>query len=156
MPNYVTHSIVNIGLASPLSIIAYKGILENRVTLESAACFFVGYTLSTFVLSPDLDLATSQIAKNWGRLKFLSWGYSKVFHHGQFSHRPVLGTLSRYVYVFLILFILAWMVSVGGFSLPLDFLKSNGDWVGWAFFGSCCADIVHWFLDITTTYHKKK
>jgi len=62
-----------------------------------------GVFLGTLLFSPDLD-TKSKPYKRWGVLKIIWWPYQKfVKHRSALSHSPILGTLGRLGYLFLVL-----------------------------------------------------
>ncbi|MFN3975713.1 MAG: DUF2227 family putative metal-binding protein [Aquificaceae bacterium] len=74
--------------------------------------FTLGYVLGTFFLSPDLDLPQSKPSKRWRKLKLVWRPYQSFSKHRGFSHIPLLGTLLRLSYLFLV-FILLYFVLLG-------------------------------------------
>jgi uncharacterized metal-binding protein len=64
-----------------------------------ALVFSCAYLFSALLLSPDLDLARSDPHNRWGLLRICWIPYAKLFRHRGLSHNPLLGPLSRLVYL---------------------------------------------------------
>ena len=64
-----------------------------------ALIFVLAYLFSSLLLSPDLDLARSDPHNRWGLLRHCWKPYAKLFRHRGLSHNPLLGPLSRLVYL---------------------------------------------------------
>lgn len=67
-----------------------------------------GCAVSTLFLSPDIDLKQSISSRSWGIFRFLWIPYHRVFRHRGLSHWPIIGTLSRIVYLFVFFEILSY------------------------------------------------
>ncbi len=74
---------------------------------EYGIVFVVAYLFGTFLLSPDMDLNTSEPMKNWGVLRLLWDPYARVFKHRGLSHMPIVGTLTRVVYILIVVYALS-------------------------------------------------
>jgi uncharacterized metal-binding protein len=64
--------------------------------------FTSGYLVGTFFLSPDNDLYHSIPNKRWKFLKFIWKPYVKLFSHRGLSHMPILGIISKLLYIFIV------------------------------------------------------
>lgn len=62
-----------------------------------------GYAIGGWFLSPDLDLRQSRPSKRWLFLSPLWEPYRKLSGHRGFSHVPLIGTVSRFLYLALLL-----------------------------------------------------
>lgn len=146
MPNFKTHTLTNVGVSLPL--FGYLFVNNQDVLLPLA----LGYGLSTLIISPDLDLYTSKVSRNWGLFRPLIWGYSKMFHHGQFSHKPILGTLTRYLYVIFIILVVTGVLAIWYETLLVwRYVTELWSFFIFMFVGSCIADLIHEFLDFIIT-----
>jgi uncharacterized metal-binding protein len=150
MPNFPVHATVNVlALSGIIGASVYFGIDAKQLSP-----FSVGFLLSTVVLSPDLDLYTSRISRNWGPLRFLIFPYSLIFHHGQHSHVPLVGTATRYLYLtgvmLLLVLLLSNLTNVSDYDI-ISKLWNNRLMVGYVFLGSVIADLVHKTLDFFIT-----
>ena len=88
---------------------------------EYLLLFSVSFFAGTVLLSPDLDLPDSDPAKSWGILRVIWRPYARVFKHRGLSHAPVLGTLTRVMYLCGVLYIAATVArSLVGFELPVS------------------------------------
>ena len=96
--------------------------------------------LSGVFLTPDLDLAES---------RFGIWTlYGKLFKHRGISHVPVIGTLTRLVYILWIPLLIMVIYRVS-FDVPWNT-------VGLLFIGLCIADTLHVTLDKIVTAYKTR
>jgi uncharacterized metal-binding protein len=68
-------------------------------TFEFVLLFILSFLGGTYLLSPDLDLSDSDPARNWGIVHVIWRPYSRIFRHRGLSHTPVIGTLTRIVYL---------------------------------------------------------
>lgn len=146
-------------------------ILAGSFLLTGAGEPAIG-ALIGILISPDLDVdngftADTYIRNQFGRaLEFVWdivwWPYRKLFKHGSFaSHFPIVGTLGRLVYLFVVgllvpYFILS-LVIPGAWSVAAEL---NWWWERISahprlFIGLAGADLIHWALDVSTTEHKQ-
>jgi len=159
MALHKTHELFNLFLLPPLLI-----LVPEQYRPE----FAVGYLLSTFILSPDIDLYFSKPSSRWGVLRFLwlpFWIFSK---HRGITHIPFLGTFIKLFYlclVFLFLyFSLLGLITLFGFEGkflisfdPFRFLEElfGKESTFWFFLGVLAADLLHLFLDWGTSFIKR-
>ncbi len=92
----------------PLALFVFYFFRPN--ILESAV-FGSSYIFSSLLLSPDLDLASSQTLKRWGPMRVFWFPYQKIFRHRGLSHNLILGPATRIAYLLFILILLAWVVN---------------------------------------------
>lgn len=127
--------------------------------------FAVGYAISTIFLSPDIDLKHSHPTKRWKILKYFWRPYQKMFKHRGLSHMPFVGTITRYLYLGILFFII-YALSFHAFkslihkNIPIKdidiYLKHiPKEDIIWFIMGSIIADIVHIFWDIVFSILKK-
>ena len=64
-----------------------------------ALVFSATYLFSALLLSPDLDSARSDPYNRWGYLRVCWTPYAKLFRHHGLSHNPLVGPLSRLLYL---------------------------------------------------------
>ncbi len=74
--------------------------------------FTAGYLVGTFFLSPDNDLYHSIPNKRWKFLKFIWKPYVKLFSHRGLSHMPILGIISKLLYIFIITVVFVLILEV--------------------------------------------
>lgn len=114
---------------------------------EYGAIFVVAYLFGTFLLSPDMDLNTSDPMKNWGLLRLLWRPYANVFKHRGISHMPILGTLTRVIYIVLLVYVVFAVANALfdlRWALSLQNLKDvDRVAVVWGLCGLCLPDIFH-------------
>ena len=149
MPNFRTHTSANL-----FALIAADGLLlYNGIDFTTVGQITLGGVLSTFLLSPDLDLSNSTSSADWGILEILFLPYSKSFHHRGISHMPVVGTLTRYLYIVLLLVLVGLVINiVWGVNFSFDPEGILGA-IGYIFIGSVFVDSVHYLLDMTLHGH---
>lgn len=119
--------------------------------VEYGGVFVVAYFFGTFLLSPDMDLNTSDPMKNWGVLRLLWRPYAQLFKHRGFSHVPILGTLTRIVYIVLLVYVLCAVANAlfdMGWELSIDNLKDiDKKSVLCGLCGLCLPDLFHIVAD---------
>ncbi len=96
---------------------------------ESFSGFFAGYMIGTFFLSPDNDIFHSKPNKRWKFLRFIWKPYTKIFSHRGLSHIPVLGMITKLLYLSLVFLLLIVLIIVTVFLLnnylKVEFLDVN-------------------------------
>lgn len=128
-----------------------SGRFGNDRLLERCAAFTVSYLFGTFLLSPDLDLKENASSRNWGLLRLFWRPYSALFKHRGLSHTPVVGTLTRILY----LAVLAYVVAAAANTLLdwkirmsfRDLRSTNWDVVLIVRAGVCAPDLLHVLTD---------
>ena len=108
---YRQHCIANLSVGTLLSVSLGAWDLGFKFQMIFAGAFLV----STFFLSPDLDLFHSAPNRNWKFLRIVWWPYSKLFRHRGWSHMPGIGACTRIAYL------LAWVCL--GFAIYDLFLE---------------------------------
>ncbi len=155
-----THELINISVL-PFFIFL---IPENFILP-----FFSGYIFGTFFMSPDIDIPQSRASRRWRMLRCLWYPYQALFKHRGISHIPVIGTLTRLLYIiFLVTFLYFVIIGILGFidknlSLMIasvdifgimnEILRSEGAmyFIG----GIIVADIVHIITDFISSLLKR-
>lgn len=114
MPSGRIHNAVNslayVGLAGLATAAAAEGWLQLEA--GTALAFSLAYFAGTFLLSPDLDLAESNVASKraWGPLGFLWVPYGYLMRHRGLSHSWLVGPLTRLAYLGLLLAAPLWLL----------------------------------------------
>lgn len=125
--------------------------LGRDEVFEYWVVFVVAYLFGTFLLSPDMDLHTSDPMKNWGVLRLLWRPYSAVFKHRGLSHMPIVGTLTRVVYILLVVYCLLVLANMSfdlGWKISgRDLKEIDRNTVVWGLCGLCLPDIFHIVAD---------
>ena len=117
MPSGIAHRrIAALALIVILAVVArhYEDLVSHLgvdPVFEYTFLFCLGILTGTYLLSPDLDLAGSDPAKSWGIVQAIWLPYAKLFRHRGISHVPVLGTLSRLIYLAIIVG-LVWLAAL--------------------------------------------
>ncbi|MBF0297823.1 MAG: DUF2227 family putative metal-binding protein [Oligoflexia bacterium] len=159
MPKTKTHIKINITLAMPLGVAILFFATKSNITIISI--FLLSLLYNTFVLNPDLDLARYiKPLSLRGFLYFPFIPYSWLFRHRGLSHSLILGTITRVIYILLLIFfgLYLWNVfnyaSIGIREISsiylkhlLWFIKSNKDLLLTVFASFFYGDLWHIVLD---------
>ncbi|MBI3537633.1 MAG: DUF2227 family putative metal-binding protein [Chloroflexi bacterium] len=139
MPGFWGHTITN--SIALVGVTAYMA--AERWSVPDIAAVDAGILLSTFVLSPDMDLFTSKPMEEWGWLRFFWWPYARIVKHRDRLHTPILGTTARWIYLIAVITVLI---------LPILFLlRQIGLQVNFSFNGSR-EDVVYYFLYVVDIF----
>lgn len=138
IPSGKTHNIINLSAGALLIV---PGMILNPMQVENY-CVAGGIALSTFLLSPDLDMDGTEPDKGWGILEKIWNPYSKLFRHRGISHMPIIGTLTRLVYLAVVPFIFS--VILGNLD-RWGFVQSRYFW--WIVAGIVTGDNLHILSD---------
>jgi uncharacterized metal-binding protein len=142
MPAYRTHVTLNLFLGLPLTLAAIKyTVLTTPIdTISFVAAFIYG----TFFLHPDLDLARqTRLFSLKGLLTLPFRPYSYLFHHRGISHMPLIGTLTRVLWLIVFFGIL---FSCFDWAYP-DIIPWDAPYVWFGLAGLTVADLFHVLLD---------
>lgn len=159
MPGFVGHTTANgFVLVGATAVMWSQGW-----SIPDIAAVDAGIALSTFVLSPDMDLFTSKSMDDWGILGIFWWPYAKLVKHRDRLHTPLLGTLVRWLYLLVVLTIIIAPIVIilrrVGFRMTFQGDTEDIAWyLGYlldAFIGANLADAMHFILDISTTGLKR-
>lgn len=153
-------------------ILAVALILQGLLMLDFGGVYRAIGSLLGIVATPDWDVDAGMIMDKTIRNKmgwfaeylwdgFLYW-YRKSLKHGSpLSHFPVVGTMGRILYSFLLIIIIPHAVVYIIFSPSWDFMFV----ISWYWkqimerenitYGLMASDFIHWGLDIATTEHKE-
>ena len=131
MPSGKAHEAINMtffaGLAMGYVYARAHGIsapVEQVLSPQTLSLFSISYLVGTFLVTPDLDLATQSIRakSHWGGLGFLWIPYGAIFSHRGSSHSWFIGPLTRLIYMTMIALSIS---SVLGFILPFMGYRVN-------------------------------
>ena len=101
-------------------------LATRSIRAEALVAFVIGYGFSMLFLSPDLDLARSRASRRWGIGRVLWWPYAALFKHRGKSHHPILGSLTRILYLLLLLCLIgAAVVTLLGAQISLALPKPD-------------------------------
>lgn len=112
MPSYTNHLIANFAAALAILLLYQKTPFLTDTQLGAA---LFGYFLGTIVLNPDLDSAKSKPAQKCG---IICKPYTMMSKHRGISHHWLWGTVTRILYVLVIIGLLTGMVFVLKLPLP--------------------------------------
>ena len=148
MPNYRTHSLTNLFLILPFATWGAYRLFEPAQ--EEGATFIGCFIYATLFMSPDVDLAhQNKLFSLKGLLTLPFRLYALLFSHRGLSHMPIVGTLTRLIYLSvlsLIIYVLVYQ-TIPSFSTLLELIKSHKALILWGLFGAFLADIAHETLD---------
>jgi uncharacterized metal-binding protein len=125
-------------------VAAVGGVAAAYTNTPVEGLAFAGGALLGLFVNPDLDQqAISRIEwrliKHTFGLGFLWlaywWPYAVALSHRSISHWPLLGTLTRLIYLAPVWYVL-WLVGV-----------RPGPWLVWAIAGLVVSDLAHWLRD---------
>lgn len=149
MPSGKVHAATSVVLSVPCAVGAGLGS-GNPVAAAGAG---VG-CLAGLVLTPDLDQegishSEWQIIKCTFGLGFLWlmfwWPYAVMFRHRDWlSHAPLVGTLTRVIYIIVPLVVVAVMQDWDLTAVP----SAAWEFLAWAFGGLCVSDTAHFVEDL--------
>ena len=146
MSNYKTHSSFNLLIALPLFLSI--GYFYLHLGTMSLVAFGVIFSYGTLFLSPDLDLTylvkTTSIR---GLLTLPFRPYSRLFRHRGLSHMPFVGTLTRVIWLSLIILGIFYALNMGHQPF-LSFIKVHREIFLYSLGGLIAADLCHLLLDI--------
>ena len=111
-------------------------LLDAGAPLPARVSFLFSYAIGTFLVTPDLDLATRSVRakSNWGVLGWLWYPYGALFRHRGISHSWIAGPLTRLLYLLVLALGLSELLSVTAGALGFEFrlraeLAGNWTWL---------------------------
>jgi uncharacterized metal-binding protein len=120
-------------------------------TFEFVLLFSLSFLCGATLLSPDLDLADSDAARSWGIIQIIWRPYSRVSRHRGLSHTPVIGTLTRIVYLGGVIYVLGAVTqSLIGLDLQISVYDLPRLWSARSLCvlaGLISADLIHQVAD---------
>lgn len=142
MPAYRTHVTMNLFLGLPLALAALKyTVLSSPSDMLSFSGAFI---YGTYFLHPDMDLARNiRLFSIKGLLTLPFRPYSYLFRHRGLSHMPIIGTITRVLWLLAILWLL---MSCLDWAYP-NLATWNHPLLWFALGGLATADIFHVLLD---------
>ncbi len=156
MPLFHTHIRFNVLLALPFWLLLFAFFFP--IPKKSLYAFSLSFLYASFFFHPDLDLAhKTKLFSVKGILTFPFRSYSLFFRHRGISHHPLLGTLSRVVWMIGFLVLLRYLFFQGntpkGFTYLLEKKKS---FLPFIFLGFFSADLSHIGLDFLFSKKKRR
>jgi len=160
MPGFIGHTSGNaVALVGTTAFMIY-----DHWSMFDIAAVGAGIFVSTIVLSPDMDLFNSKSMEDWGWARIFWWPYAKLVKHRDRLHIPILGTLVRWLYMAAVLsiFIIPIWIILKRSNIAISFQGDTEDimwYLGYVFdvlLGATIADTMHYVLDITSTFLKRK
>lgn len=118
------------------------------------------------IIDPDLDCNSTidrmnasrwrmmQLWKPLGYIWFVIWWpYGRLFYHRGISHTPLIGTLTRILYLLFVPILVSSGAIMAGYDLTMPLMDLQGWLRGHALhffvalFGLCLSDFAHWVMD---------
>ena len=105
------HELINVsalvGLGTTCIVLKANNLIH--IPFSNLIIFIVAYLIGAFLITPDLDVQSKWVRPKrwWGILGYLWWPYGIMSRHRGISHTWILGPLSRLLYLFFIVFLLA-------------------------------------------------
>jgi len=112
MPSGRTHLKIEAILLFGWTALAGYLLSIQAVTVDAVIAFVLAYAFSMLFLSPDLDLARSRASRRWGFARVLWLPYALLFRHRGLSHSPLLGPLTRILYLLAIALLVLLLVAL--------------------------------------------
>ena len=147
MAEYKTHTKFNLFLALPiLIVILHRFFYISNINL---CVFSLSFAYSTLFMSPDMDLSHQiRLFSVRGFFSFPFRVYSRFFRHRGISHKPVLGSISRIVWLFGFLSLIFFLINLPFETKGLSgFFQKYQIQLFFGFIGITVADICHLILD---------
>ena len=114
MPSGKTHFRIEASLLVVCAGLSVLLGLREWITISQALLFLGSYLFSMILMSPDLDLSKSDASYRWGVLRWIWLPYAWIFRHRQMSHHPLLGPLSRILYIGVLVLAATFIYLVSG------------------------------------------
>lgn len=92
-------AVIGAGLIAAAFAPQTRHIIPRELSEPMVRAFLGGYLFALIWLSPDLDLPQCDARRRWGPLGFIWFLYPKLFSHRGASHSILFGTLTRLVYL---------------------------------------------------------
>ncbi|MBI5346667.1 MAG: DUF2227 family putative metal-binding protein [Chlamydiae bacterium] len=146
MALYKTHAKFNIFFALPLILFGANKYLD--ITFNNLAFFSFSFTYATLFMNPDLDMASQiKLFSLKGLLTIPFRLYSMIFKHRGLSHMPIIGSITRILWLFGFFYVLGILIDLP--STKIDFYKIlQKEAFIYIFSGIVLADGCHLLLDI--------
>ena len=155
MPSGKTHLRIEAVILVLWSGLSVYLVLREWITTSQALLFLGSYLFSMMLMSPDLDLSKSDAFYRWGVLRWIWLPYVWIFRHRQMSHHPLLGPLSRIVYIGILVLAVTfiYLVSTGN---PGPRLRLSMEAVVLVCLGLYLPNLEHILADQVSTSRRRK
>jgi uncharacterized metal-binding protein len=142
MPSGRTHLRIEAALLFGWTALAGYLLSVRAVRVESVVAFVLAYAFSMLYLSPDLDLARSRASRRWGVGRWLWVPYALIFKHRGLSHHPLLGPLTRVLYLAAIV-AMALLLLFSAAGRPIGIARPSSSIVLGALLGLYVPNVTH-------------
>lgn len=141
MPSFSSHLIANFLVLSGLYVLYVQ---HPFLTTFQLIFFIIGFFIGTVLLSPDIDVK-SESARRCG---VACTPYRKIFSHRGISHHWLWGTVTRILYVLVIIGLLTGLVFVLKLPLPdITIILTHPFEILMLILGIFIANILHTVID---------
>jgi uncharacterized metal-binding protein len=154
MPSGQTHLVIEMLLLCGLAALGAVAAASGRLPSREVAAFLGAYLGSSLLLSPDLDLARSDVSRRWGPLRIVWMPYACLFRHRRMSHRPLLGPLSRIAYLAVVAAAIGAVVQLA-IGRPLRIARIEGQVLTAVALGVYAPNLLHILLDRTHSWWRR-
>lgn len=137
MPSGWIHDTINL-----LVLLAITAHLFNTRNPQAATLFAAGYLAGVYLLSPDLD-TRSRSYRRWGPLRYIWLPYILIFKHRGLSHNPVIGPLTRLLYLGALIIGITSLLNI---ALPTPSIPPLNTAL-FLLLGYWTPSVVHWLVD---------
>lgn len=146
MSLYKTHLRFNLIFALPFFSLALYLLFQPP--FKYFITFIGVFIYASYFLTPDLDLAyKNRLFSLKGLLTFPFIFYSLIFRHRGISHLPIIGTLTRLIYLSLLIFLTIWLLDLKTDSFWTTFAYYKG-FFSFGFLAIILSDLSHLLLDL--------
>ena len=148
MPCYKTHCRYNTLFFLPITILVLNYFFCLSIT--SNAIFSASYLYATFVMTPDVDVANKiKLLSLRGIVSMPFILYAKIFRHRGLSHRIIIGSITRVLWLILCVFIIFLIFKIGHIftSSFTKYILEHKQFIISAIAGIIIADFFHLSLD---------
>ncbi len=154
MPGVRTHDLIGTCAAPVLGVAVYQVTQSN----EHVAIAIGAHMVGTFLMSPDLDIETSEPARRWGPLRWLWYPYGRIIPHRSILSHSGLSALLRLAYLAVVVELALLAGAVLGLYDWREVHAHMGRWlaahqagVGCVLVGLVVSDMVHTVSDHIST-----
>jgi uncharacterized metal-binding protein len=155
MPAESEHILFNLSVVLlPIIFVGTALYWFNQIRILSYFwLFMIAYIIATCLFSPDLD-TKSKTYMRWGKLSFIWLLYRKLTKHRGVSHKHLIGTVTKMIYLGFILspIIVAYLLIP---DVPFSF-SAHWEYVLTCFIGILVADSMHILYDKMKPHKKKE
>jgi len=155
MPSGRTHLRIEAVLLFGWTALAGYLLSIRILSVDLVVAFVLAYGFSMLFLSPDLDLARSRASRRWGVARVIWLPYALLFRHRGLSHHPLVGPLTRIVYL-ASLSALAWVIVLLVSGRPARILLPSLEILGATLAGFYLPNVTHVTADAVVSIWRRR